>query len=213
MSDHSGRCEKRCYCSQKNHETALVVITGGPGAGKTALLEMAKKNFCSHVAVLPEAASLIFRGGFWRGNTKVARECAQRAIFHVQREMEELVLREGNWALGLCDRGTLDGLAYWPGSEEEFFAQVGSGKATELLRYRAVIHMLTPSAGMGYNHQNDLRTETAEEARIIDQRIEKIWSHFPGYVQVPSSDHFLAKAQTVLQLIEAQIPKCCQLPI
>jgi len=38
----------------------LVVLTGGPGAGKTAFLEIARRNFCEHIAVLPEAASIVF---------------------------------------------------------------------------------------------------------------------------------------------------------
>jgi predicted ATPase len=41
----------------------LVVLTGGPGAGKTALLEVVRRHFCEHVVVLPEAASIVFGGG------------------------------------------------------------------------------------------------------------------------------------------------------
>jgi adenylate kinase len=37
------------------HERRRVVLTGGPGAGKTALLELIRQSFCSHVKVLPEA--------------------------------------------------------------------------------------------------------------------------------------------------------------
>ena len=35
-------------------EPRRVVLTGGPGAGKTAALEMIKQSFCEHVRVLPE---------------------------------------------------------------------------------------------------------------------------------------------------------------
>lgn len=142
-------------------------------------------------------------------NTLAARMAAQRAIFHVQREMEDLVLADGRWALGLCDRGSLDGLAYWPETEARFWEQVGSGRATELNRYQAVIHLRTPTEAMGYNHQNELRIESPEEAHQIDLRIEKIWSEHPRYFQVSSTDRFLEKAQTTLQLIGDQIPVCC----
>ena len=91
----------------ESHKAGLVVVTGGPGAGKTAIVEMAKKDFCQHVAILPEAASIIFGGGFWRLNTLNAKMAAQRAIFHVQREMEGLITSENRWALGLCDRGEI----------------------------------------------------------------------------------------------------------
>ena len=36
------------------------MLTGGPGAGKTATLEMIKDAFCDHVKVVPEAASVVF---------------------------------------------------------------------------------------------------------------------------------------------------------
>lgn len=41
-------------------KTKFVVLTGGPGAGKTAVLELAKRRFTRDTAFLPEAASLIF---------------------------------------------------------------------------------------------------------------------------------------------------------
>lgn len=196
----------------ESHKTGLVVVTGGPGAGKTAILEMAKKDFCQHVAILPEAASIIFNGGFWRLNSTGAKMAAQRAIFHIQREMEGLVVNEHRWALGLCDRGTLDGLAYWPVEEHLYWSEVGSGHASELLRYQAVIHLRTPTEAMGYNHQNQLRIETPEEARIIDERIETIWSSHPRYFQIESNSNFLEKAKAALQLIGGQLPDCCRLP-
>jgi nucleoside-triphosphatase THEP1 len=42
-----------------------VVLTGGPGGGKTAVLELVQRTLCEHVKVLPEAAGMVFRGGFW----------------------------------------------------------------------------------------------------------------------------------------------------
>ena len=55
---------------------------------------MAKKVLCDHVVVLPEAATIVFGGGFWRLESASAKMAAQRAIFHVQREMEYLVVGE-----------------------------------------------------------------------------------------------------------------------
>lgn len=110
-------CERPCSCKKVSHDTQLVVLTGGPGAGKTAVLEFVRKALCEHIVILPEAASVLFGGGFWRLESDSAKRAAQRAIYHVQDEMQNLVLHEKRWSLGLCDRGTLDGLAYWPGTE------------------------------------------------------------------------------------------------
>src|ERR1019366_4307010 len=98
-----------CKCSKARHEPKLVVLTGGPGGGKTAILEMARRYFCRHVVILPEAASIVFGGGFPRLDTPEAKRSAQRAIYYVQRELERMAV-ESKAAVVLCDRGTIDGL-------------------------------------------------------------------------------------------------------
>ncbi len=54
-----------CAC-ESPHQGKRIALTGGPGAGKTAVLELLRKYFCKHVRVLPEAASILFGGGFPR---------------------------------------------------------------------------------------------------------------------------------------------------
>ena len=107
-----------CACTIA-HPPRLVVVTGGPGAGKTAVLEVAQRQLCRHVVVLPEAASILWRGQFPRHATLPGRRAAQRTIVRLQLEMQRMAVEEGEAALIICDRGTLDGLAYWPGSEPE----------------------------------------------------------------------------------------------
>ena len=79
--------DSSCTCRAHPSPCPRVAITGGPGAGKTAVLEVVRRELCAHVAVLPEAASLLFRGGFPRGHEAVERRAAQRAIYYVQREL------------------------------------------------------------------------------------------------------------------------------
>jgi len=99
-----------CGCAGV-HDPRRVVLTGGPGAGKTAVLEMVRRSMCQHVHVLPEAASIVFGGGFPREDDPTCRRAAQRAIYHVQRALE-VTGAAHNPAIVLCDRGTIDGLAY-----------------------------------------------------------------------------------------------------
>ena len=119
------------------HARKRIVLTGGPGAGKTAVLELVRQEFCAHVHVLPEAAAIVLGGGFPRAGSLEWRRSAQRAIFFVQRELESTGQAE-KAAIVLCDRGTVDGAAYWPGPES-FWDSVGTTLERELSRYDAVI--------------------------------------------------------------------------
>lgn len=198
-----------CDCQQPDHEASLVAITGGPGGGKTAVLHLAARVFCRHVAVLPESAGIIFGGGFPRRQSEPASRAAQAAIYHVQRELEALVLGERQVAVALCDRGTLDGLAYWSGSDTEFWDRVGSSHEEQLRRYTAVVHLRTPALQRGYNHDNPLRIESASEARALDDRIERVWAGHPRRIIIDNMADFEDKALAALRQIRAQLPSCC----
>ena len=197
-----------CECGEI-HERRRVVLTGGPGAGKTALLELIRQSFCSHVKVLPEAAGVVFGGGFPREDDPACRRAAQRAIFHVQRELESAG-DSHNPAIVLCDRGTVDGLAYWPGPAEEFWSSLGTTVDGELRRYDAVIHLRTPAPEHGYNHQNPLRTESATTAAEIDARILQAWQSHDRRFIVESSAEFLDKAAQALEILRGEMPECCK---
>jgi predicted ATPase len=195
-----------CQCTARFNAPRLIAVTGGPGAGKSAVLEMAARAFCSHVAILPESATIIFGGGFPRGQSVSYLRAAQRAIFHVQRELERMAIEDESLAIVLCDRGTLDGIAYWPGDPAEFWSAVGSSQPEELSRYHAVLHLETPLEGHGYNHQNNLRTETADEAHRIDLRIANVWAGHPRRQTVSWLDDFPGKALRALDWLRAQLP-------
>jgi len=99
-----------CTCTA-THDGRRVVLTGGPGAGKSAVLELARLFFCHHVRRLPEAAGILFGGHFPRNGRPDIRRASQRAIYHVQVELESTTTVE-NAAMVICDRGTPDGSAY-----------------------------------------------------------------------------------------------------
>ena len=181
------------------------MLTGGPGAGKTAVLEVVQRQFPPRVAVLPEAASIVFGGGFPRRTTHLGKRASQRAIFHVQRELETLVNDDNETDMVVCDRGTLDGLAYWPGDAEDFFRELGTSRDEELRRYAMVIHLRTPTADGGYNHRNPLRTESAEDAARIDATIHGIWAAHPRRIVIESSSAFVEKVENVLQVLRKEL--------
>lgn len=199
-----------CHCAAP-HRTVLVALTGGPGAGKTAVLEVLKRHLCKHLVVLPEAASILFSGGFPRETSGAGRRAGQRAIFGVQRELERLAVEHGGFAVALCDRGTVDGLAYWPESEAAFWEDVGSSRAAEHARYAAVIHLRSPGADQGYEvTSNPVRTESALEAARIDACIHLAWEGHARRTTIESADTFLEKLTRAIDAIRAEMPACCR---
>lgn len=197
----------RCRCAGEHAKRRRVVLTGGPGAGKTALLELIRQSLCEHVHILPEAAGILFGGGFPRGSDPVVRRAGQRAIFHTQRELEAIAeARDG--ALTVCDRGTVDGVAYWPGPAD-FWSSVGTTHDAELHRYDAVIHLRTPPVEWGYDHKNPLRIETPREAAAIDELILAAWAAHPRRTIVDATPDFLSKAGRALEALRRELPPCC----
>ena len=197
-----------CKCTA-SHTPKRIVLTGGPGAGKTAVLELIRQSFCSHVRVLPEAAGIIFGGGFPREQDDGCRRASQRAIYHVQRELEAAAGSHDS-AIVLCDRGTIDGLAYWPGAESEFWTGVQSSAASELARYDVVMHLRVPDAEGGYNRHNPLRIESAFAAAEIDQRILAAWRGHPRRFTVNAAADFFEKVSHAIAILRDEVPACCR---
>ncbi len=198
-----------CNCKKTRHQPKMVVLTGGPGGGKTAVLEMARRYFCQHVAIAPEAASIVFGGGFPRSGMPQGRRAAQQAIFHVQRAIETVALENRQSAVVLCDRGTLDGLAYWPGSRQSFFDEFETTLEHELARYAAVVHVEVPALAWGYE-KNRIRRESVSQAREIDLRIARAWRGHPRVMTVSAQAGFLDKLAYAIELLRGELPPCCQ---
>ncbi|MGZ5970702.1 MAG: AAA family ATPase, partial [Polyangiales bacterium] len=102
-----------------------IVLTGGPGGGKTTAADLFRREIGERVVVVPESATLLFSGGFPRSREVHARKSAQRAIYHVQRNLEDVQSARYSQRILLCDRGTIDGAAYWPDNPAAFFDAVG----------------------------------------------------------------------------------------
>jgi predicted ATPase len=196
-----------CRCQSK-HERRRIVVTGGPGAGKTAVLELLRQSVCRHVRVLPESAGIVFGGGFPRSDSAGVRQASQRAIYFVQRELEAAADAEEAGVV-LCDRGCVDGAAYWCG-REDFWSAVGTSREAALARYDAVVHLRVPNANNGYGHQNPLRVESAAEALEIDERILQAWAGHPRRYIIDATSAFLTKAQLAVAVLQRELPECCR---
>lgn len=178
-----------------NHRKRIVV-TGGPGGGKSTAVELFRRELGERVIVVPESATMLFAGGFPRHQNATAQQAAQRAIFHVQRNLEDVQAAAYPERLLLCDRGTVDGAAYWPGEPEQYFQAMGTTFAAELARYDGVIFFESAAAG-GHSIEggNPARTETNAQAARLDLVLQAIWKQHPRYAFIRNERSFFAKLQ------------------
>jgi nicotinamide riboside kinase len=183
-------------------KTIKIAVTGGPSGGKTTLIEAIKKELGHQVAVVPESASLLYRGGFPRLKTRNGLIHAQKAIYFTQKELEDMIFVEQAPPLLVCDRGSIDSLAYWPENPESFFAMIQSTREKEFARYDWVVHLDT--AGIEhYDSGNPIRTETFQEAHALNQRILDVWAEHPQRVRINQKKDFLSKMAAAYGVIQA----------
>src|SRR3954452_22879758 len=145
-----------------------IVLTGGPGAGKTVVAHRLAAAQPDRFALVPEAATQVYDAlqTRWDRLDIEGRRDVQRRIYRVQIEQEARLAAEHPGKILLLDRGTIDGAAYWPEGPDDYWRDLGSTLPAELARYEQVIWMQTCAAVGAYDGDasNSCRFEDAEGA-------------------------------------------------
>lgn len=184
-----------------------IALTGGPGGGKSTAGELFAREFRDRISLVPEAATLLFRSGFPRVQDEEVIKLTQSTIFQVQRNLEDIHAHLFPQRTLLCDRGTLDGAAYWPSGIDDFLSTMRTTLDAELGRYDAVIFFETAAAGgFPLDLGNRVRTEGQEEAVAIDGRLRSLWSKHPKFIYVPNDASFLKKIGRGLGALQSLVP-------
>ena len=187
-----------------------IVLTGGPGGGKTTAADLFRREIGDRAVVVPEAATILFQGGFPRSRDAQAARFAQTTIFHVQRNLEEVQAALYPGRTLLCDRGTIDGAAYWPDGNAGYFAAVGTTFEAELRRYDAVIFFETAAVGgASIEGGNPVRNESLKEAVALDGKLRKLWMQHPRFILVPHNPSFFKKISFGLAALEGIVSQLC----
>lgn len=183
-----------------------IALTGGPGAGKTTAADLFRREIGDRVIVVPEAATILFAGGFPRVTEDAAERSLQRAIFEVQHSLEDVQAAHYPDRVLLCDRGSVDGAAYWPDGAAEFFTTMKSTHEAELARYDVVLFFETSAVGgIRFEGGNRYRTESNDEAVALDRRLRELWAPHPRFHLVPHSTSFIRKVNVGLSILESVV--------
>ena len=164
-----------------------IVITGGPGGGKSTFHRNLLAGNPERLLGVPEVATLMFAHVFPQVANLAERRAVQSAIFHVQKNLEAVFeARATSAQILLCDRGTPDGGGYWPEGPDAFFLAMGSNWTEELTRYEAVLFLQSAACGgLAIHEGNHTRSEDLATAAHIDKRLYDVWSRHPRFVHVP----------------------------
>src|SRR4051795_3901631 len=160
-----------------------VVLTGGPGAGKTVISRRIAADHPDRFILVPEAATQVYDAlqTRWDRLDLEGRRDVQRKIYQLQVDQEDRTANANAGKILLLDRGTIDGAAYWPEGPEDYWRDLGTRASDELARYDADVWLQT-SANLGlYDHapSNPCRFEHPEAAIASGNLLKILWGAHP----------------------------------
>lgn len=188
----------------------VIVITGGPCAGKTTAKSwvfnyLTKLGY--KVVFIDETATQMITGGItpWECITnthyqlhqlkmQIAKERIIKEAVHDLKNVEKVVI--------VCDRGALDNKAYM--TEREFYEilhRLDLDEVTLRDNYDAVFHLCTAAKGAVEFYttaNNKARTETVEQAIELDDKLIAAWTGHPHLRIIDNSCGFDEKMQRLL---------------
>ena len=182
-----------------------IVITGGPGAGKTVISRAIADRFADRAILIPEAATQIYAKWQTRWDliTIPERRQVQREIYQLQREQEDAIAANNPGKSLLLDRGTIDGSCYWPDGPEDYWLDVKSTHPQELARYDAVIWLESGAALGIYDGQdsNTCRFEDAAAAIEAGELLKRVWGKHPKMFLVKARPKLDEKTEEVAKIV------------
>jgi predicted ATPase len=192
-----------------------LMLTGGPCAGKTTVLEAVRQTYGDHILLMPEVPTILMSNGYPRPGIDIAMSddwfrSFQSVVLPFQLHMENqyvIMAQEKKIDTVLFDRGLIDGAAYMPGGEEVYLKTFDLSKEEAYKRYDMIIHLESvaacqPDLWESLKETNLTRYETLEQAQERDRVLQSVWGGHPHWHLVPGSegiDHVVGKT---LELIK-----------
>ena len=191
-----------------------IVITGDPCAGKTTAMSWVQNAFTQMgytVLFVPETATELITGGVapWTcGTNGEYQKCQLRLQLDKEKVFEQAAnTMDLNKVLIVCDRGALDNKAYMNDLE---FAQVLEYLKTNEIdlrdHYDAVFHLVTAAKGAEEYYttaNNTARTETLEEAAVLDDKLISAWTGHPHFRMIDNTTNFEDKMKRLIAEISS----------
>ncbi|HLL88614.1 MAG TPA: AAA family ATPase [Tepidisphaeraceae bacterium] len=165
-----------------------IVLTGGPGAGKSVIAAAIAAGRAGQFVHVPEAATQVYARlrTRWDRLDADGRQDVQRRIFRLQLEQEDAAAAAHPGVPLLLDRGTVDGAAYWPDGPDAYWSDLGTTLDAQLARYDLVIWLETAATLGLYDGEasNFARFEDPATAIASGKALLRLWSAHPNLRRV-----------------------------
>ncbi len=188
-----------------------LVLTGGPGGGKSSSLAAIRSHFEGkgyRVLIISEVATDLIQGGLSPVTCGQSRDF-QEARIKLQLAKEAAYEKAArNMAaeqiLIVCDRGLLDSRVYMaPADFSAVIHALGYDEQVLSESYHAVFHMVTAALAGAYTLENNsARTETPEAAILLDGKVEAAWQGHPRFYRIESCSRFEDKLASLIACME-----------
>ncbi len=199
-----------------------IVMTGGPGAGKTEIMSHLTQNLEERgykVFIIPETATELILGGIAPGK-HISMEEFQSFVLEKQLAKEALYQRAAAFydpekVLIFCDRGIMDSCAYVEKPVfERMLRKQGLTLAEAYQRYDAALHLVTAADGAEAFYQwndpskeevgnNAARSESPAQAREKDKLTMQAWIGHSHLRVFDNSTDFAGKIRRVIEEVFA----------
>ena len=189
-----------------------IVLTGGPGSGKTSVLEKIDQVFTAQgfkVVIIDETASYLINHGIKPfGDGAVDMVDFQELVMRMQLAKEEVFDRAVKMlpnenVLIIYDRGTIDNRAYINEQEfEEVLARLNHVKdIAELMNKYDLVINLVSREDFYTTENNKARSEDVTSALELGKKTLKVWLGHPKVKIVLPKDQLEDKIKEVLNEI------------
>ena len=186
-----------------------LVLTSGPGGGKTTVLSAIEDEFRGQLTVVPEVANLLLEGGFPTPGKDLAwspewQQAFAYAILPTQTAIEKakaLEAQEKGHKLIVCDRGLLDFAGYLDGEISQLAKEYGVDLDKAVKSYDAVIHLESLSTADPELYVKLGRFEPLERAVKVEMALRDAWSIHPKRTFIPGGKGVDSKISQVIGIV------------
>ena len=197
---------------KKEIKVNKIVLTGGPCAGKTTALNWINNYFSKRgytVLFVPETATELITNGVapWTCKTNYDYQTFQIRLQKMKEEIfdEAAKKMKNDKILIVCDRGLLDNKAYMKDVDfKRILKEINSNEIKERDTYDAVFHLVSAAKGKEDVYtlaNNNARTESIEEAKLLDDKIISAWTGHPHFRIIDNSTEFEEKLERLIKEI------------